>query len=138
AVRTRAQLQRLCRQPLALSLRHAHAAVGGLRVDRHLDAVRRLERGNLRRAGRGRPARDRARRAALPRRHPRGAAPARRPVVLRRVLRDLATARMSPLAVRVAPMAAPPLVPTAEPNEAARIADFTRTASFETTRPSDI
>jgi len=44
---------------------------------------------------------------------------------------------MSPLAVRVAPMAAPPLVPTAEPNEAARIADFTRTASFETTRPSD-
>ena len=35
------------------------------------------------------------------------------------------------------PMAAPPLVPTAEPNEAAPIADFVRLASFEATRPSD-
>ena len=34
-------------------------------------------------------------------------------------------------------MAAPPLVPTAEPNEATHIADFVRLASFEATRPSD-
>jgi methylenetetrahydrofolate reductase (NADPH) len=32
---------------------------------------------------------------------------------------------------------APPLVPPAEPTEAARIAEFVRTASFEATRPSD-
>jgi methylenetetrahydrofolate reductase (NADPH) len=34
-------------------------------------------------------------------------------------------------------MAAPPLVPTAEPGEAARIAELVRRASFETTRPTD-
>jgi len=51
---------------------------------------------------------------------------------------------MSPVATRpadamtMAPaMPAPPLVPTAEPNEAARIADLVRRASFEATRPSD-
>ncbi len=32
---------------------------------------------------------------------------------------------------------APPLVPSAEPSEAARIAEFVRRASFEATRPSD-
>lgn len=40
-------------------------------------------------------------------------------------------------ATEAPPMAAPPLVPTAEPNEAAQIADFARLASFEATRPSD-
>jgi len=48
---------------------------------------------------------------------------------------------MSPLtaarAAKAPAMAAPPLVPTAEPNETAPIADFVRTASFEATRPSD-
>ena len=34
-------------------------------------------------------------------------------------------------------MAAPPLVPPAEPAEAVRIVDFARAASFEATRPSD-
>jgi methylenetetrahydrofolate reductase (NADPH) len=34
-------------------------------------------------------------------------------------------------------MPAPPLVPAAEPNETARIADLLRLASFEATRPSD-
>jgi methylenetetrahydrofolate reductase (NADPH) len=50
---------------------------------------------------------------------------------------------MSPLATRPAnaitmarPMTAPPLVPTAGPNEAAQIADLARLASFEATRPS--
>jgi methylenetetrahydrofolate reductase (NADPH) len=50
---------------------------------------------------------------------------------------------MSPLAThgadattRAPAMPAPPLVPT-EPNEAARIADLVRLASFEATRPSD-
>jgi methylenetetrahydrofolate reductase (NADPH) len=44
---------------------------------------------------------------------------------------------MSTLALtRVAAMATPPLVPTAEPGEIARIADFVRHASFEATRPS--
>ena len=57
AAGARSQLQRLCRQPLAVPLRHAHAAVGNLRVDRHVDAVRGLERRDLRGAGRGRPAR---------------------------------------------------------------------------------
>ena len=47
-------------------------------VDRHLDAVRGLERGDLRGAGRGRPARRRGRRRPLSRRHARGAARARR------------------------------------------------------------
>jgi methylenetetrahydrofolate reductase (NADPH) len=47
---------------------------------------------------------------------------------------------MSPLATRaakIATMPAPPLVPTAEPNEAAQIAELVRLASFEATRPSD-
>jgi len=43
---------------------------------------------------------------------------------------------MSPL-VTARAMAAPPLVPPAEPGEAARIAEFLRAASFEATRPSD-
>jgi methylenetetrahydrofolate reductase (NADPH) len=46
---------------------------------------------------------------------------------------------MSALALtRVAAMATPPLVPTAEPGEIARIADFVRHASFEATRPSQV
>jgi len=65
-------------------------------IDRHIDLVRGLERGDLRVPGGGRPARKRGRRPALSRCHPRGAAPARRPVVLRRVLCDLAAARVSP------------------------------------------
>jgi methylenetetrahydrofolate reductase (NADPH) len=48
---------------------------------------------------------------------------------------------MSPLAAtrtaEIVTMAAPPLVPSAEPTEAARIADFVRHASFEATLPSD-
>ena len=44
-------------QPLAVPLRHAHAADRRSPIfDRHLDAVRGLERGDLRGAGRGRPA----------------------------------------------------------------------------------
>src|SRR5207302_6972308 len=69
-------------------------------------------------------------------RHARGAAPAWRPVVLRRILRRLAAARMSTVTTHAA-TTAPPLVPSAEPSEAARIAEFVRRASFEATRPSD-
>ena len=60
-------------------------------------AVRGLERGDLRGAGRGRPARRRGQRRPLSRRDARGAAQARRAVVLRRVLRDLAQARIEPV-----------------------------------------
>ena len=62
--------------------------------DRHLDSVRGLERGDLCGAGRGSPARRGRRRRPLSRRHARSAARARRPVVLRRILRDLAPARL--------------------------------------------
>jgi methylenetetrahydrofolate reductase (NADPH) len=44
---------------------------------------------------------------------------------------------MSPLATAHAVTHAPPLVPPAEPSEAARIAEFVRAASLEATRPSD-
>jgi methylenetetrahydrofolate reductase (NADPH) len=44
---------------------------------------------------------------------------------------------MSPAVTAGAVTHAPPLVPPAEPTEAARIAEFVRTASFEATRPSD-
>jgi methylenetetrahydrofolate reductase (NADPH) len=44
---------------------------------------------------------------------------------------------MSTLTAEAPTMSAPPLVPFAEPAEAARIADFARAASFEATRPSD-
>ena len=64
-------------------------------VDRHLDAVRGLERRDLRGADRGRPARGGRRRRPLSRRDARGAAEAWRAVVLRRVLRDLAPARVN-------------------------------------------
>ena len=63
--------------------------------DRHVDVVRGVERGDLRGAGRGRPARRRGGRRPLHRCHARGAARTRRLVVLRRVLRDLAPARVS-------------------------------------------
>ncbi len=63
--------------------------------DRHLDSVRRLERGDLCGAGRGRPARRSGGRRPLYRRHPFGLTRARRLVVLRRILRDLAAARLS-------------------------------------------
>ena len=64
-------------------------------LDRHLDAVRRLERGDLRGADRGRPpGRGRADGRYLDA-TARGAAEARRAVVLRRILRDLAPARVS-------------------------------------------
>ena len=52
----RPQLQRLFRPALAVPLRDAHAAVGNVVVDRHLDAAGGVERGDLRRADRGRPA----------------------------------------------------------------------------------
>ena len=56
--RARPQFQCLCRQPLAVPLRHAHPADRDLgAIDRHLDAFCGLERGDLRGAGRGRPAR---------------------------------------------------------------------------------
>ncbi len=64
-------------------------------IDRHLDAVRRLERGDLCGAGRGRPRRRRRVRRPLCRRHALGAPGARRLVVLRRILRDLAPARLA-------------------------------------------
>src|ERR1700749_2568404 len=44
---------------------------------------------------------------------------------------------MSPLVIARAVTHAPPLVPPAEPTEAARIAEFIRTASLEATRPSE-
>jgi methylenetetrahydrofolate reductase (NADPH) len=44
---------------------------------------------------------------------------------------------MSPLMTARAVAHAPPLVPPAEPNEAARIAEFVRAASLEATRPSE-
>ena len=63
-------------------------------VDRDLDVVRGLERGDLCGAGRGRPARRGRRRRPLPRGHARRAARAWRTVVLRRELRDLAAAQV--------------------------------------------
>ena len=63
--------------------------------DRHLDAVRGVERRRLRRPDRRRAARRGARRAPLPRCHARGAAGARRPVVPRRILRDLPQERLT-------------------------------------------
>ena len=93
--RPRSQFQRLFRPALAVPLRHAHAAVGNLLLDRHLDAARRLERGDLRGADRGRPPVRRQQRPPLYRGDARRAAEAGRPVVLRRILRDLAPARVS-------------------------------------------
>ena len=58
--------------------------------DRHLDAVRRLERRDLRRAGRGPAAGGSGARRPLSRSHRPGAEEARRPLVQRRDLRDLA------------------------------------------------
>ncbi len=83
--RARPQFQRLCRQPLAVPLRHAHAAERdhpGI-VDRNFDAVRRLERRDLRGAGRGSPGRGGRRRRQLSRSDERGPAEAWRAVVLR-------------------------------------------------------
>ena len=81
--RPRSQFQRLCRPAFAVPLRHAHAAVGDFLLDRHLDAARRLERGDLRGANRGRPPVRRQQRPPLHRGHPRRAAEAGRAVVLR-------------------------------------------------------
>ena len=92
--RPRSQLQRLFRSAFAVSLRHAHAAVGDFVLDRHLDAARRLERGDLCGADRGRPAFRREQRPPLHRGDARRAAEAWRAVVLRRVFRDLAPARV--------------------------------------------
>ena len=64
-------------------------------LDRHLDAVRGLERRDLRGAGRGPPGRGGRRRRPLSRGHARGPAEARRALVLRRILRDLAPARVT-------------------------------------------
>ncbi len=64
-------------------------------VDRHLDAVCGVERRDLRGAGRGRPCRRRGGRRPLCRCHAVGAAGARRLVVLRRILRDLAPPRLT-------------------------------------------
>ena len=63
-------------------------------LDRHLDVVRRLERRRLRGPDRRRAAGRGAGRAPLPRCHARGAAGARPAVVPRRVVRDLAQARL--------------------------------------------
>jgi len=49
----------------------------------------------------------------------------------------LGPANAMPNAMSNSMPSAPPLVPPAEPLEAARIADFMRSASFEATRPSD-
>src|SRR5262249_22468721 len=54
----------------------------------------------------------------------------------RSLLTPGARRRPPPLPARPVPPP-PPLVPPAEPTEAARIAEFVRTASFEATRPSD-
>ena len=77
------QLQCLRRPARRLPLRHAHAADRDRRVDRHLHAVRRLERRRLRQPDRRRAPGRGAGRAPLPRRHPRGAAGARAAVVSR-------------------------------------------------------
>ena len=68
--------------------------ISGL-LDRHLDAVRGLERRDLRGAGRRPRVAEAAARRPLSRRHARGAAEARRALVLRRILRDLAPARLT-------------------------------------------
>lgn len=49
----------------------------------------------------------------------------------------LAAARAANAPTMAPSMGAPPLVPTAAPNEVMQIADFVRLASFEATRPSD-
>jgi hypothetical protein len=80
------------RSAFAVPLRHAHAAVGDFILDRHLDAARGLERGDLCGADRGRPAFGRQQRSPLHRGDARSAAGARRSMVLRRILRHLAAA----------------------------------------------
>ena len=71
-------------QPRRVPLRHAHAAHRDRRRHRHVHAVCGLERRGLRGADRRRAPRRRARfTAQLPRRHARGAAGARQPVVPR-------------------------------------------------------
>ena len=68
----------------------------GERADRHLDAVRGLERGDLRRADRRRAAPGSREERALSRGYGRGAPRAWRTMVPRRVLRHLAAATMTP------------------------------------------
>src|SRR5262249_36172760 len=123
-------LQRLCRQPLAVPLRHAHIAERDFgSIDRHLDAVCGLERGDLRGAGRGRPARRGRRRRTLSRIDARRFARARRALVLRRILRDLAPPRVNDMASVMTTVE-----DHADPIEA--IADFMASFSLEATRPS--
>ena len=76
---------------------------------------------------------ERGRRRQLSRRHPRGAARARRAVVLRRVLRDLAPARVTAMAGAFA-MTRFEAANRVDPVGA--IADFMRGFSLEATRPS--
>ena len=76
---------------------------------------------------------ERGRRRPLSRRHPRGAARARRAVVLRRVLRDLAPARVTAMAGALA-MTRFEAANRVDPVGA--IAEFMRGFSLEATRPS--
>src|SRR5262249_25299485 len=128
--RARSQLQRLCRQSLAVPLRHAHLAERDFRsVDRHLDAVCGMERGDLCGAGRGRPRRRGGRRRALSRFHARGSARAWSALVLRRVLCDLPPAGMTDMAAATSQI-------ENRPEPIAAIADFMAGFSLEATRPS--
>ena len=92
--RPRSQLQCLFRPALAVPLRHAHVAIGDLFIDRNVDAAGRLERSDLRGASRRRPFVRCEQRPPLYRGDARRSAEARRSVVLRRILRDLAPARI--------------------------------------------
>src|SRR5262249_23278934 len=128
--RARPQLHRLRRQPIAVPLRHAHLAERDLRsVDRHLDAVCGVERGDLCGAGRRRPPRRSGRRRPLSRRHARSSARARRTLVLRRILRDLPSAGMTEMAAATSQI-------ENRPEPIAAIADFMAGFSLEATRPS--
>src|SRR6267378_1425567 len=89
------QLQHLLGRALAVPLRHAYAAERDLRQHRHLDAVRGLERRDLRGADRRPATRRGAARQPLPRRDPRSAAKARQSLVPRRILCRFPQARLT-------------------------------------------
>src|SRR5690606_20533550 len=88
------ELQCVLRRALAVPVRHACAAQRALGLDRNLDALRRVECGDLRRAGRRRAPGGRDGRPALSRGYRRRAPQAQRIVVPGRVLHHFAASRL--------------------------------------------
>src|SRR5262249_14973311 len=137
AGRPRPQLQPLRGKPLAVPLRHAHPAVGDYRLDRHLDPAGGVERRHLRRPGGGRPPHRRGGQRPLHRGDRRGPARPRRPVVLRRVLRDLASARIEQSTMS-AFLAHPMSDDASSRHPIDRIVALARGWSLEATAPTDL